>query len=55
MDILRVALTHQEAHGGVEWRAIIWQARLPVRRDQLAFVMQDLYVSHLVISDNVCF
>ena len=55
VDILRVTLTHQEAHGGVERRAIIRQARLPVGRDQLAFIVQDLYVGHLVISDNVGF
>ena len=55
VDILRVALTHQEAHGGVERRAIIRQARLPVRRDKLAFIVQNLYVGHLVISDNVGF
>ena len=55
MDILRVALAHQEAHGGIERRAVVRQTALPVRRDQLAFVVQDLHVSDLVVGHYVRF
>ncbi len=55
VNVFRVPFTDQERHGGVKRRAIVRQTRLPVGRDQIAFVMQDLNVSHLVISYNVCF
>ena len=55
MDILRVALTHQEAHGGIERRAVVRQSALPVGRDQLAFVVQDLHVSDLVVGHHIRF
>ncbi len=55
VDIFRVALAHQERHCGVERRAVVRQTALPVRGDQLAFVMQDLHVGNLVIGHHVCF
>ena len=55
VDVFRVALAHQEAHGGIERRAVVRQAALPVRRDQLAFVVQDLHVSHLVVGHHIRF
>ena len=53
VDALRVVLAHQKRHGGIERRAVVRQARLPVRRDQLPAIVQDLYVGDLVVSHHV--
>ena len=53
MNVFLVAFAHQEAHRRIERRAVVWQAALPVGRDQVAFVMQDLHVRHLVVGHHV--
>ncbi|MNE45086.1 hypothetical protein D3C80_1393530 [compost metagenome] len=53
VDAFRVVLAHQERHGGIEWRTVVRQALLPICRDQLAAIVQDLHVTDLVIGDHI--
>ncbi|MCY1243568.1 hypothetical protein D9M72_565870 [compost metagenome] len=54
-DALRVAFPHEESRERVIRRGIIRQTLLPIGRDQVALVMQDLNVCHLVEGNNVGF
>src|SRR5690606_34418450 len=53
LDVLRVALADQERHGRIVGRAGIGQTVTPVFRDQVAALVEDVYVGHLVVGHHI--
>src|SRR3546814_10156397 len=41
LDVLGIALADEEYHGGCVWRAIVWQAALPILGQRFGFVRED--------------
>src|SRR5690606_2637470 len=53
LDVFRVTLAHQECHGRIVGRAGIGQTVTPVFRDQVAALVEDVHVGHLVVGHYI--
>src|SRR3546814_4924874 len=54
LDVLGIALADEEYNGGCVWRAIVWQAALPILGQRFGFVRDGIDVVGKRQGDDVC-